>query len=71
MAQAKTVTVYECDGCGRLIQPTKVDEKPQGFHGTVKEYHPDGNSETAVWFAHHDRCIKGAVMNVLGIEYNR
>ena len=68
MAEAKTVTVYECDGCGYLVQPTKVDEEPKGFFGVVKENHPDGNSGPKKWYAHSDRCIKKAVMTVLGLD---
>lgn len=68
MAQMKSITVYECDGCG---YPVKADNKggvPKGFHGTVGEKHPDGDSGPVEFYAHSDRCIKKAIMKVLGLN---
>lgn len=66
MAQPMKVTVYKCDGCGRLVQGTET-ELPKGFHGTIKEIHPDGNTGPKDFFAHTDRCIKTAALAVLGL----
>lgn len=67
MAQIQNLTVLICDGCGRAI-PTKNNEVPKGFYGKVEEIHPDGNSGEKDFFAHTDRCIKNAILNVLGLN---
>lgn len=67
MAVAKTVTVYECDGCGFMVK-AESNSKPKGFYGTVQEIHPDGNSKDAEWYAHSDRCIKQAVIKIVELN---
>lgn len=64
MASVKQVNVYQCDGCKILVPEPPYGEKPKGFHGKVEEIHPDGNSGVAEFFAHSDRCLKNAIVNV-------
>lgn len=67
MAKPQTVQVYPCDGCGYLVPAPKSSDRPKGFYGTAEEVHPDGNAGPVEYYAHLDRCIKQAVLNVLGI----
>lgn len=68
MAQIQSLTVIVCDGCERPIPTDSNKEVPKGFYGKVEEIHPDGNSGEKDFFAHSDRCIKNAIMNVLGLN---
>lgn len=61
--QEVTILRVNCDGCSK---PHYVNrgENPPGFIGTVID--PDDSASSFNWFACRDRCIRNAVVNVLG-----